>query len=122
MFDDPKKELKWLEAQLLAEEDPHEVSCEADDWFEEEEDWLDAELNEARVLMGEAPVRKSKPEDLFRFLEEDTEEAESAAPTLAAGRAGGKRKEKGVGGLVFLACLETLGIIAVLLWWVVWLL
>lgn len=122
MFDDPKKELKRLEAQLLAEEEHQDGSAGADDWFEDEEDWLDAELCEARILMGESPVRSGRPEDVFRFLEEDAEEEAPAAPIPAVDRAGRKRKEKGVGGLVFLACLETLGIIAVLLWWVVWLL
>ena len=39
MFDDPKKDLKWLEQQLLAQEQSQEEP--------EEEDWLEPELQEA---------------------------------------------------------------------------
>ena len=123
MFDDPKKDLAWLEAQLLAEEAPQEEAPE-EEWFETEEDWLDAELREAHALMGDAPARSRTKEDIFAFLEEDA--AREEAPAYADGPRQAepkkKKKEKGVGGLVFLACLETLGIIAVLLWWVIWLL
>ncbi len=119
MFDDPKKDLKWLEQQLLAAEQDQEEPDE--DWFEEEQDWLETELQEARVLLGDAPARRSQPEDVFRFLEEDMleEEPEAVHPSTQKRK---NRKEKGIGGLVLLVCLETAGIIAVLLWWVAWLL
>lgn len=123
MFDDPKKDLKWLEQQLKAEENPQQEAS-AEDWFEEEEDWLDAQLREAHALLGDAPVRRSSSEDIFRFLEEEEESkrADYSAPPRKSPQEKKVRKEKGVGGLVFLACLETLGIIAVLIWWALWLL
>ena len=119
MFDDPKKDLKWLEQQLLAAEQDQEEPEE--DWPEEEQDWLETELQEARVLLGDVPARRSEPEDVFRFLEEDVREAETRSAYASAPKRK-SRKEKGTRGLVILACLETAAILAVLLWWVKWLL
>lgn len=132
MFDDPKKDLKWLEQQLLAEEQPQQEASDedllraADAFLLEEEDWLEEELQQARVLTGDAP-RQQGQTDIFGFLEEDFAPDNSPAeePPLRSMPQTGKKKkkkEKGVGGLVFLACLETVGIIAVLLWWLIWLL
>jgi hypothetical protein len=64
MFDNPKKDLKWLEQQLLAEETRQE------DLTPEEEDYLE----EARSLLGDAPARPAGQTDLFQFLEEDARE------------------------------------------------
>ena len=122
MFDDPKKDLKWLEQQLLAVEAPQEEDIELEEWLDDEifseEDPLEAELQEARALLGDIPARQHRQSE---------DEAASAIPVAPAPRPQSKskekqKKEKGVGGLVFLACLETLGIIAVLLWWMIWLL
>ena len=115
MFDDPKKDLKWLEQQLLAQEQSQEES--------EEEDWLELELQEVRAMLK--PQRRSQPEDVFRFLEEDTEEEdteEGEVPIVPSRGRRYKRKEKGLGGLVFLACAEMLAIAALLIWWALWLL
>ena len=110
MFDDPKKDLKWLEEQLLAQEQSQEEP--------EEEVWLELELQEVRAMLK--PQRRSQPEDVFRFLEEDAEEEEvSVVPSRGRRH---KRKEKGLGGLVFLACAEMLAIAALLIWWALWLL
>lgn len=111
MFDDPKKDLKWLEQQLLALEQPQEEP-------EEDEDWLDLELQEVRAMLK--PQRQSQPEDIFRFLEEDGEEEE--VPVAPSRGRRHKRKEKGLGGLAFLACAELLAIAALLIWWALWLL
>lgn len=115
MFDDPKKDLKWLEQQLLAQEQSQEES--------EEEDWLELELQEAYTLLK--PQHRNQPEDVFRFLEEDTEEEdteEGEVPIVPSRGRRYKRKEKGLGGLVFLACAEMLAIAALLIWWALWLL
>ena len=109
MFDDPKKDLKWLEQQLLAQEQSQEEP--------EEEDWLELELQEVRTLLE--PQRRSQPEDVFGFLEEDVEEEVPIVPSYGRRH---KRKEKGLGGLVFLACAELLAIAALLIWWSLWLL
>ena len=132
MFDDPKKDLKWLEQQLLAVEAPQEEDIDLEEWLDDEilseEDPLEAELQEARALLGDVPARQRRQSNVFAFLEEDIEdEVAPTIPVAPAPRPHSNSKEKqekarGVGGLVFLACLETLGIIAVLLWWVIWLL
>ena len=115
MFDDPGKELKKLESQLLKD----------DDWFERE-------LEEAKALLGEKPVKKvsaakpapdGKPEpqirnyandygrDLSRFRRAPEEpEEEDYGPV------------KGVKGLIILAVLETLGIVGIVAYWLVFLL
>lgn len=114
MFDDPKKDLNRLNSQLLAEEP--EV---------EEEDWLEAELKAAHALMDNDYSRPQNREVPLYDYEEDEEEEDIAlyadAPQPSE-KTKKPKKQKGIGGLVFLACLETLGIIALILWWVLWLL
>lgn len=126
MFDDPKKDLKWLEQQLLAVEAPQEDHIDLDalladeDLFEE--DPLETQLREARMLLRDASARNWVGD--FSYPEEAEEEPEEqiAPPPKESRKEKKQKKEKGIGGLVFLACLETLGIVAVLLWWALWLL
>lgn len=116
MFDDPKKELERMEKKLLAAED---------------DDWLEKQLAEARMLIGDdvaAPKKRkhSSEGDIYRnyangygagtpkrekVLYADEYEEEEDYP-----------QEKGVRGLILLACLETLGIVAILAYWLVHLL
>ena len=140
MFDDPKKELQRLQRELLAEEE---------DWTEEEYDYdpdLDDDLADIKALLrdnhGEA-YEESHREPLYRnyannygsqvrnfanqygdeFDEETPEMDDDAALYMDDYRASRKKpKEKGIRGLVILACLETLGILAIAGWWVLWLL
>lgn len=100
MFDDPKKDLKWLEEQLLAQEQSQEEP------EEEKEDWLDP---------GSIPTFRSQPEDIFRFLEEDMEEV--SVPRWSAGKRRKRRKGRRAGRRRFLVFL---GIVALLIWWVQW--
>ena len=125
MRDDVRKNLKRMEEQLLVEASLEE---EFGDWLkedEEEEDWL----ADARELLGDTPPRKPQMFDYEE--EEDEEETTVYAPspkkkikTKAAKKQkkAKAKKEKGVGGLVFLACLELIGIGAVIVWWLLWLL
>ena len=137
MFDDPRKELRRLEEQLLAEEAPQPPAPE-------EDVWLDDELEEARRLLGDElsgdeeddppvyrnyangygshpPVRnyangygqpgRVRNRDRFdRDLEEYSDQVHD------------EPREKGVRGLVILACLELLGIAAVIVYWLLFLL
>ena len=122
MRDDPKKNLKRVEEELLSEMSQEE---EFGDWLDEEEeetDWLE----DTRELLADSAPRKQA----FDYDAEEEDDSTVYAPskkqvrakTRAQKKAKKAKKEKGVGGLVFLACLETLGIVAVLLWWVIWLL
>ena len=114
MFDDPKKELQWLQEQLLAEEE--NVSPQEPDFDEELDDIL-------RLIGEEATPRVSRETAVRNFAnnygqEEEDEEEDSDALYCDEISDAPKEKEKGIGGLVFLAVLETLGILAVAAWWV----
>ena len=132
MFDDPQKELRRME-RLLAEEGPEE---------ETDDGWLDDELAEAHRLLGdELPEDDEEDMDQTRIyrnfangygqpqvrnyangygahpqprnrdrVDEDIEEYSD--------RVYEEPKEKSNRWLVILACLETLGIVAVALYWV----
>lgn len=109
MFDDPKRELKRLEEQLLREDDT---------------EWLDREIAQAYDLLGDnvdmdatqvfrepIPVRNyangydSAP-DIYSYA--DTADT---APVESVNRR--------IGGLLLLAAVETLGIATILAYWVV---
>lgn len=128
MFDDPKKELRRMEQELLAaeyEKDSEEMEPEFGAGFEfEEEDWL----REAKALIGEEeeiPIRNhangygTRPRnhavDFERTVYDDEEMDEKKAVFTD------EPKPKGIGGLVLLALLEVLGIVAIVWWWIQWL-
>ena len=126
MFDDPRKELRRLEEQLLAEEDPGpdvpEDTLRMDDELEEARRLLGDEMPDDEEEEDEDPEpmvyrnfangygrRQSVPvrnRDRFdRDLEEYSDQVHD------------EPREKGVRGLVILACLELLGIAAVIVYW-----
>lgn len=139
MFDDPKRELQRLEEELLAEEaeenpDQEEEPApedEFDPFFDDDalndalygsdQGWLedvDALLQEPEVRnhANGYGTRRSNPAVDFPktvYADEDLDESQAVFDD--------RPKPKGVGGLVFLAILEVIGILAVLLWWVQWL-
>ena len=98
MFDNPKKELAELEQQLL-----------------KEEEWFDTELAQAKALIGEEPVKKPKA----------TKPAAAPASKKAAPKKGAAKKTekpKSNRGLITLAILETLGIVGIVAYWLLFLL
>jgi hypothetical protein len=117
MFDDPKKELQRLQQELLAEEENTEPD------FPVEDDWLDRELAEAKALSGyqepaQPPVRnyangygtgqpayKAPGEEADPELDTYSDEE----PVV--------EQEKSVKGFVILACLEALGIVGIIVYW-----
>ena len=130
MFDDPRKELRRLEEQLLAEEDPGPD-------VPEDTLWLDDELEEARRLLGDETPDDEEEEDedpepmVYRNFANGYGRRQSA-PVRNRDRfdrdleeysdqVHDEPREKGVRGLVILACLELLGILGILGWWMVWL-
>lgn len=118
MFDDPKKELKRLEKQLLEEEDGS---------------WLDNELSEVKAMLGDSGQQDLDATRIYRDpgavpvrnyangygqvpaqsgeYDEYGDSAYAADPREVAPR------EKGVGGLVLLALLELLGIVGIIGYW-----
>ena len=101
MFDDPKKELQQLEEQLLALEQDEDFERFYEDIYSE---------------FGEEPVGKEtrmqdlKPEPPKRPRSNTySDSTRYAAPV---------KKDNTIRNLTILACVETLGIVAVVLWWV----
>ena len=158
MFDDPSRELRRLEEELLAEEEEEEefepseeeAYGEYDEFFDEDDlndalygsdqGWVD---NLDELLSGEPEVRnhangygtrmqatqkkvsqaskkkekkakKAKKKPVYE--EEEYEELDEDAAVFDE-----EYEEKGIGGLVFLAILEIIGILAVVRWWIQWL-
>ena len=122
MFDDPGRELRRLEQELLAAE------AEELDNFEEYDE-ADDLLAEAKMLLGDydddPPIRNhangygrrmpNPAVDFSRTVYDDEDFDEDAAVLVE------KTKTKGIGDLVFLAILEVIGILAIVGWWLQWL-
>jgi len=118
MFDDPNKQLKWMEAELLAAEAPEEPAETGDD-----EDLM----QRVDALINETPPQRYNPAmDFSRMVYADEEpvtnrEKKTRAGKAAAAAAEIPRKNTKIKGLVFLALLETAGILAIIGWWIQWL-
>ena len=120
MFDDPGQNLKWLEEELLAAEEAEtpeeeEEYAEDADTPDPDADWLE-EVD--ALLAPEKPARRRKNPavDYARTVYEDEEELDEDAAVFDD-----DPPPKGIGGLLFLAILEVLGILAVVGWWLKWL-
>ena len=108
MFDDPKKELKKLEAQLL-----------------KEEEWLDKELEMAKALIGDEAAPKQKKKPVQNQPAQQTRKTRGEAPAKPVQKSKKEApapKKKSNKGLVILACLETLGIVGIVAYWMLFLL
>lgn len=134
MFDDPHKQLKWMEQELLAAETEEEGYQEEDfdEAFEETaEDYDDDQLiNMVNELIREEPGGFRNPAvDFSRTIYADEEFDEDASVTATKAQKRQKKtakkeapqKNTNIRGLVFLACLEILGILAIIGWWLRWL-
>lgn len=116
MFDDPKKELKRLEKQLLEEEDGS---------------WLDNELSEAKAMLGDDRQQDPDATRVYRDLgalpvrnyangygqAQDVEYDEYGDGDYVENSPKPAPREKGVGGLILLALLELLGIVGIIGYW-----
>ena len=124
MFDDPKKNLRRMEEALWEAEYESSQPGESDDdpdWTED--DWLE----EAKELLDheDIPIRnhangygaRNYAVDFERTVYDDEDEMDDRKAVYDEGP-----RPKGIGGLVILAALELLGIVAIALWWLQWLL
>ena len=68
MFDDPHKDLKWLAEQLQMDESQEEAEQDEEfggEWFEDDEDWLEDELQAFRdANYGRVAAKKPSEDDL----------------------------------------------------------
>lgn len=118
MFDDPKKELEQLQEQLL-----------------KDEDWFARELDSAKAMIGDQPTpkkRKTAAAGAVHSANAQRKPQTSADPAIrnfanGYGNADSQQEEpkaprKSNKGLIILACLETLGIVAIAAYWLIFLL
>ncbi len=127
MFDDPKKELQRLQKELLEEEEGQwDDLRDIQDILEEyeEEDSVEAIIREFGAESRREPAYQNYANGYGRRRDafEETPGLEDDAVLYREDARGKRKKEKGLGGLVFLAVLETLGILAIAAWWAVMLL
>lgn len=109
MFDDPKKELQRLQERLLEAEEPEPIL---------EED----ELDELKVLLDTDDWEGTHRQPLYQSYsetEEDSyadwlpEEDEPEEPLPMP-------RKKSIGRLIAALILETLALVGVVVWWIVW--
>ena len=101
MFDDPKKELQQLEEQLLALEPDEDFERFYEDIYSE---------------FGEEPADENGPMQDLKL--ETPRRPQSNAYSDSTRYAAPVKKDNSIRNLTILACVETLGIVAVVLWWV----
>lgn len=125
MFDDPRKELNRLQAELLAQEEEEypEENRVSGDFDEELDDILALIREEKEEYPRQEPIYRNYANNYGRRMpdvptDEDGEEDHALYADEYEPRKKKKKKEKGIRGLVFLAILETLGILAIAAWWV----
>lgn len=135
MFDDPKKELERLEEQLLAAEEPDDeferLYEEIFEEFGEKEQTTDEEYLKG-LLTEEPPVRNhangygTKTQSAPQIRSVPPQGTRSAAPANrstysdpASRSVPAPKKEKSTRGLKIAICLECLGIVAVVAWWLI---
>ena len=129
MFDDPREDLGWLQKQLLeAEQAEAPYYPETEDWDEEDPEqlWLDeveallgpeeSQQEEQASMNASKRKKKSRPTAAQRAQQAREEPWDESAAVFDD-----KAPPKGIGGLVLLAILEVLGILAVVGWWLKWL-
>ena len=116
MFDDPKKELEQLQEQLL-----------------KDEDWFTRELDSAKAMIGDQAVPKKRKTAASSAVQAaNTQKIPQPDPrirnyangygTTDPARDEAELPKKSNKGLIILALLETLGIVAIAAYWLIFLL
>ena len=116
MFDDPKKKLQSLEAQLLAAEQNQETAELNDEEFEELYDKILQEFGPREQHNGE-PVSDPPIRNFANGYGNASPVRPAAAPVTPAPAEEPAAPKKGVKGLVFLVVLEVLAIAALAAYW-----
>ena len=114
MFDDPKKELKALEGQLLAAEEAQETAMLDEKEFETLYNEIRAEFN---PRVEEPPIR-----NFANGYGGAPAHQSVSRPEPQSAPAQKKCKQKGNGGLVFIAVLEVAALAVVGTFWAIYLL
>lgn len=136
MIDDPRRNLKWLEQELMSEEDTFRVSPKAE--YEEDRDLLELVdmLLEDEAEEEDPPVRnfannygresraaRAERAGTVQHMDKTAAVFTKSKKQLRREEKQRKKAEKKAGvnrslkGLVCLAILECLGILAIIGWW-----
>jgi hypothetical protein len=105
MFDNPNEELQKLEQQLLAAEE------KGDDF----ESFYQDILSEFGPESQKQPPRQSAPAASAKHAYSDQPKKKSGKPS--GKKKTKKKKKKSLKGLVITLCLECVGILGIILWW-----
>lgn len=109
MFDDPKKELHRLQERLLEAEAPEEEPEEPD-------------LEELKVLLDTDDWEGTHRQPLYQSYSEDAEEDSYAdwLPEEDEDEPPPPPRKRSLGGLIAALILETLALVGVVIWWLLW--
>ena len=127
MFDDPNRELRRMQEELLAMERQEQNPAVDDDWLQEAKALLGPEEEEFPIRnhangYGTRPFPDPTADSRMAYVPDPTEDSRMAyAGAPREDPADKQSKPKGAGGLILLALLEVAGILAVALWWARWL-
>ena len=126
MRDDPRRNLKWMEQQLLEEERPQSFYSEEDDLMQrvdalieemaEEDDLIGCFSSKSRGARVERSHIRQQFDPSAAVLTKTKKELRREAKLQKQA----EKKEtvnRSIGGLVFLAVAECIGILAILGWW-----
>ena len=126
MRDDPRKNLKWLEQQLLEEEAPESLLPEEDDLLRRVDALMEDTPPEERPVGNFSRKSKGARAEQAHIRQQFDESAAVLTKTKkqlrreARLRKAAEKKaniNRKIGDLVFLAILEIIGILAILGWW-----
>ena len=126
MGDDPRRNLKWLEQALLEEERPQGFSSETEELLQKVDALMAEEAPRENPAGNFSSRSKGARAERSHIRQQFDESAAVLTKTKKQLRQDAKRRKKAekkasvnhnIKGLVFLAVLEVLGILAILGWW-----
>ena len=125
MGDNPRKNLKWMQQQLMEVEAPSSFVSDDDDLIRRVDDLLGEPPKEASLGNFSKKSKAARAEQAH-IRQQFDESAAVLTKTKMQLRLEAKQQKiaekkanvnRSIGGLVFLAVLECIGILAILGWW-----
>lgn len=126
MGDDPRKNLKWMEQQLLSAEKTAAFSDDTADLLARVDQLLEEEPDPPAFVQKRRKQTRGEQAERSHIRQQFDESAAVLTKTRGQLRREAKQRKKAeknasvnrnIKGLVFLAILECLGILAIIGWW-----
>ena len=125
MRDNPRKNLKWMQQQLMEVEAPSSFVSDDDDLIRRVDDLLEESPEEAPLgnFSRKSKAARAEQAHIRQQFDESAAVLTKTKKQLRRETKQQKAAEKkanvnrSIGGLVFLAVLECIGILAILGWW-----